>query len=141
MIQEKHLTIREAKNEIKKAENELDLYLTKKKINFNKTQPGAISLKEVMVDSSRNIFDKFTHYTIKDEEYDNKIYGLEETINAYERYIINEMKRMSETDEIGLICYLKEEERKNWMEIDKLLHRSEGYSKVKYSRFKNKNKN
>lgn len=138
MIQEKHLTIREAKNEIKKAENELDLYLTKKKINFNKTQPGAISLKDVMVDSSRNIFDKYTHYVIKDEEYDLKIIGLQETINAYEKYIIEEIKRMTQTDEIGLICYLKEEEKKSWTEIDKLLHRSDGYSKVKYCRYKTK---
>lgn len=138
MIQEKHLTIREAKNEIKKAENELDLYLTKKKINFNKTQPGSISLKDVMVDSSRNIFDKYTHYVIKDEEYDIKIIGLQETINAYEKYIINEIKRMSQTDEIGLICYLKEEEKKSWLEIDNLLHRSDGYSKVKYCRYKAK---
>ena len=136
MIQEKHLTIREAKNEIKKAENELDLYLTKKKINFNKTQPGAISLKEVMVDSSRNIFDKYTHYVIKDEEYDKKIIGLQETINAYEKYIIEEIKRMAQTDEIGLICYLREEEKKKWDEIDKILIRSKGYSKVKYSRYK-----
>lgn len=136
MIQEKHLTIREAKNEIKKAENELDLYLTKKKINFNKTQPGAITLKDIMVDSSKNVFDKFTHYVIKDEEVDSKIYGLQETINAYQKYIIEEMKRMSECDEIGLICYLKEEEHKSWKEIDKYLHRGEDYSRTKYKRYK-----
>lgn len=31
MILEKHLTIKEARNEIEKLENELDVYLTKKK--------------------------------------------------------------------------------------------------------------
>ena len=34
MILQKHLSIKEARNEIEKLNNELDLYLTNKKINF-----------------------------------------------------------------------------------------------------------
>ena len=135
MVSQKHLTIREAKNEIKKLEHELDVYATKKNINFLKTQPGAMKLQDIVVDSSRMNFDSFLNYTIRDEEYDTKIYGLLASIFSYQQYIAKELKRMSEYDEIGYITYLREEERKNWKEIDKLLHRGDDYSRTKYKRY------
>ena len=135
MVSQKHLTIREAKNEIKKLEHELDVYATKKNINFLKTQPGAMKLQDIVVDSSRMNFDSFLNYTIRDEEYDTKIYGLLASIFSYQQYIAKELKRMSEYDEIGYITYLREEERKNWKEIDKLLHRGDDYSRTNYKRY------
>lgn len=141
MISQKHLTIREAKNEIKKLEHELDVYATKKNINFLKTQPGAMKLQDIVVDSSHMNFDSFLNYTIRDEEYDTKIYDLLASIFSYQQYIAKELKRMSEYDEIGYITYLREEERKNWKEIDKLLHRGDDYSRTKYKRYKKENKN
>lgn len=132
----KHLTIREAKNEILSLENELDVYATKKKINYLKTQPGATKIKEIVVDSSHTNLDSFLNYTIRDEEYDEKIYSLVAAIYAYKRYIANEIKRMAKYDEIAYISYLKNEEKKTWKEIDKILHRGEGYSKLKYIRYK-----
>lgn len=136
MIQEKKLTIREAKNELLRLENQLDVYLTQKKINFLKTQPGAIQYKDIMVDSSVNIFDKFLHYQIRDEEMDLTIYSLQESILSYQQFIVKEMKRMSKYDEVGLICYLREEENKSWYQIDQILHRASDYSRVKYQRYK-----
>ena len=136
MVSQKHLTIREAKNEIKKLEHELDVYATKKNINFLKTQPGAMKLQDIVVDSSHMNFDKFLNYTIRDEEYDTKIYGLLASIFSQQKYIADESKRMSEYDEISYITYLREEEKKSWREIDKMLHHSENYSKVKYTRYK-----
>ena len=136
MITQKHLTIREAKNEIIKLENELDVYLTKKKINFLKTQPGSMKYQDVITSATHNIFDKFTHYIIKDEEIDTKIYGLQESIVSYQEYIVKEMKRMSEYDEIGLIDYLKNEEKRTWKEIDDLLHRGKDYARTQYKRYK-----
>lgn len=136
MIQEKHLTIKEAKNEIVKLENELDVYLTKKKINFLKTQPGSMNYKAIISDKSRNIFDKFLHYQIRDEECDVKIYSLHESILSYQQYVVKEMQRMSQYDEVGLICYLKEEEKYSWKKIDKILHHGEDYSRTKYKRYK-----
>lgn len=141
MISQKHLTIREAKNEIKKLEHELDVYATKKNINFLKTQPGAMKLQDIVVDSSHMNFDSFLNYAIRDEEYDTKIYGLLASIFSYQQYIAKELKRMSEYDEIGYITYLREEERKNWKEIDKLLHCGDDYSRTKYKRYKKENKN
>ena len=136
MISQKHLTIREAKNEIKKLEHELDVYATKRNINFLKTQPGAMKIQDIVVDSSHTNFDSFLNYTIRDEEYDTKIYGLLASIYSYKQYIAKELQRMSEYDEVGYIAYLREEEKKSWREIDKILNHSENYSKVKYTRYK-----
>ena len=136
MISQKHLTIREAKNEIKKLEHELDVYATKKNVNFLRTQPGAMKIQDIVVDSSHTNFDSFLNYTIRDEEYDTKIYGLLASIYSYKLYIAKELKRMSEYDEIGYITYLREEEKKSSREIDKMLHRGDDYSRTKYKRYK-----
>jgi len=47
---------------------------------------------------------------------------------------------MSKYDEISYIAYLKEEEGKSWREIDKILHHGEGYSKLKFMRYKKEQK-
>ena len=131
-----HLTIREAKNELKKLENEFDLYLTKKKINFLKTQPSAIKYKDV-VSSSHSIFDKFTHYVIKDEEMDLKIYGIQESINAYQEFIVKEMKRISESGGSELIVFLRDELKLKWNDISKQTNYSERQARRLYNLSKN----
>jgi len=136
----KHLTIKEAKNELQKDINELDLYLTKKKINYQKTQPKGVNYDKVVVSGIPIAFDKFTHYVIRDEEYDDKIYSLEQSIYSWQEYIRSELERMSKYDEIGLIVYMREELEWNWNKIDKICHKSFGSSKVKYSRYKNAKK-
>ena len=129
MISGKELTIKEAKNEIKRLENELDIYLTQKNINFLKTQPKAMQIKDLVVDSSHVNLDTFLNYVSRDEECDEKIYSLLASI-------AKEIQRMSTYDEIAYIGYLKYDEGKSWREIDKILHHGEGYSKVKYIRYK-----
>lgn len=119
-----HLTIKEARNEITKLENELDLYLTKKKINFEKTQPGSPKMNDILTSKTGMILDKFTHYIIKDSEYDSKIYSLQESINAYQKYVIEEMKRISENGGSELIVYYRDELKLKWEEIVKLTHYS-----------------
>lgn len=136
MILEKHLTIKEARNEILKLQHELDLYLTKRNANFLRTQPGAVKPQEVIVDSSKVNYDVFLNYMIRDEEYDPKIYGLLASICAYQSYIAKEKERMSKYDEIGYIVHLREEEKLSWREIDKMLHRGDDYSRTKYKRYK-----
>ncbi len=133
---QKHLTIKEAKYEIKKLENQLDLYLTKKEINKLKIQPKAIQIKDIVVDSSHTNFDRYLDYVIKDEEIDTTLYEILSSILGYKQYIAKEIISMSKYDEIGYISYLKEEEGKSWKEIDKILHRGEDYSRTKYKRYK-----
>jgi len=122
-----HLTIEGAKREIDKLNNELELYLEKKNINFQRTQPSSPVLKDIIPGKSDSIpvFDKFTHYVIKDEECDNKIYSLLDSINAYERFIIKETKRLSEVEPIKLKIYLLKQEGKTFEQIGTIL----GYSK------------
>lgn len=131
-----HLTIRQAKNELKKLENELDLYLTKKKINFEKTQPGSSKIKEVVTSRTNTIFDKFTHYVIKDEETDNKIYGLQQAILGYQEYIVKEMKRISDYGGSEFIIYLRDEEKMQWKEICKITNYSDKQARRIYNQFK-----
>ena len=88
MLIDDKLTIKQAKNEIKQLENELDLYATKKKINFEKTQPGAIKIKEIVVDSSHVSIDNFLNYVSRDEEYDTKIYSLIANIYAIRNILL-----------------------------------------------------
>ena len=142
MILEKHLTIKEAHNEIIKLENELDLYLTKKKINFVKTQPASSKFKDVVTSRTNAIFDKFTHYVIKDEELDTKIYSLQESILSYQEYILKEMKRISDIEPYKLKVYelrediefIKEHNRKRtWLEIAELTNYSDRQAKRIYS--------
>lgn len=130
------LTVRQAKNIIKELQNELDLYLTKKKINFERTQPKASKMKDAIISKTGEIFDSFTTYMIKDEECDDKIYALQESILAYETYLSKELNRMREYDEISLIVFLKEELNWTWKEIDETLHNSCDYSRTKYNRYK-----
>lgn len=120
----KFLTIRQAKNEIKKLENNLDLYLTKKKINFEKTQPASNEIKSVVTSKGNMLFDKFTHYVIKDEELDSTIYSIQESILAYQQFIVKEMKRISDAKGSELITYLRDEENLSWNEIKDIVHYS-----------------
>lgn len=120
----KFLTIRQAKNEIKKLENNLDLYLTKKKINFEKTQPASNEIKSVVTSKGNALFDKFTHYVIKDEELDSTIYSIQESILAYQQFIVKEMKRISDAKGSELITYLRDEENLSWNEIKDIVHYS-----------------
>lgn len=134
MILEKHLTIKEARNEIEKLENELDVYLTKKKINYVKTQPGSSKFKDVVTSRTNAIFDKFSHYIIKDEELDTKIYSLQESILSYQEYTLKEMQRISNIEPYKLKVYELREDmdfirkynrKRYWIEIAETLNYSE----------------
>lgn len=131
-----HLTISKAKNEILKLEHQLDVLATKKNVDFLKTQPGAIKLKELVVDSSHTNYDSFLNYVQRAETIDNEIYAILASIYSYKTFIAKELQRLSKYDEIGYIIYLREEEKKSWREIDRILHHGEDYSRIKYYRYK-----
>ena len=130
------MTLKECKNEIQRLQNNLRFYLNKKKINFEKTQPSSIKLKEITVDGGFKDWDPFMSYMIKDEECDKEIYLLQKELNNYRTRFTNEMLRMLRYDDLPLIVYLKEEENKNWKDIDNLLHYAEGTTKKSYFRSK-----
>lgn len=131
------MTINQAKTERQKLVNELELYLEQKEINFIKTQPKSPIIKEVIEGKSDGfrISDKFTHYIIKDEKFDEKIFTLQKEINALEKYIISEMERINKAGGDYLIRYYRDVEKFSWEKIARLTH----YSIRQCHRLYNKN--
>ena len=106
----KELTIKELKYKIKELEDEIDMYLTLKKIDFVKTQPGAMTYKEVIVQGGQP-YDKFTHYTIKSEKYDKKIIDITDTLLTYQKRLNNKIANISNSDSKTFITYLREKDK------------------------------
>lgn len=131
---EEGITITEAKNRIARIENNLKLLREKKNINFIKTQPRGSIYKELAIPGT-NTSDKFAHFIIADATIDKQIISLERELIAYNTFILDEIERMQKYDEIALISYLREQ-GKQWREIDQKLHRSDGYSRLKFARYK-----
>lgn len=127
-------TITGAKNEIKKIENQIELLKERKRINFEKTQPKSPAYKDIAIIAS-GTSDKFAHFIIQDSEIDNQIISLERELMAYNTFILKEIERMQKYDEIALISFLREQ-GKQWREIDRKLHRADGYSRLKFARYK-----
>ncbi len=135
MISQKHMTIREARNEIASLENELELYATKRQLNFEKTQPGAAKIKDIIVDSSHVGNDIFLNYTIKDEDLDVKITGLLESIKAYQEFIKKEInKNLENKRKKEKVIYLKNECCFNWKDISSILGIGEKQCRRLYGR-------
>jgi len=120
------MTISQAKIELQKLMNELELYLEQKEVNFIRTQPKSPIMKDVIEGKSDGfrISDKFTHYIIKDEKFDEKIFTLQKEINALESYIINEMERINKAGGSYLIKYYRDVEKFSWNKISRLTNYS-----------------
>ena len=132
MNETKKLTIKELKYKIKELEDEIDMYLTLKKIDFVKTQPGAMSYKDVIVQGGQP-YDKFTHNTIKSEKYDKKIIELTDTLLTYQKRLNNKIANISNSDSKTFITYLREEEKLRWDEISRITNYSLRQAKRIYS--------
>lgn len=134
------MKIVDAKNRIEQINNELQYLKEKKLINFEKTQPSSPKLKEIVEgkSDSKVINDKYTHFIIKDENLDIEIMSLEKEKNSLDRFILNEIERLKKYDEIMLIEYYRETGL-SWKQIDRLLFKGDGYSRLKLYRAKKKN--
>lgn len=131
--------LKEIRNKVLEIDNRLNFLLEKKQINFENTQPGSPLLKETMVDTSRNIVDKFALYMIKDDELDKEIQELRDNLIIWIKYYNEEVKRLYKYNDILMIEFLKNELNWKWRDIDKYLHYSEGGTKKKYYRCLKKN--
>lgn len=126
--------LKEIRNKVLEIDNRLNFLLEKKEINFEKTQPGSPLLKSTMVDTSRNIVDKFALYMIKDEELDKEIQDLRDNLLIWIKYYNEEVKRLYKYNDLLMIEFLKNELNWKWNEIDAYLHYAEGGSKKKFYR-------
>ena len=127
--------LKEIRNTVLKIDNRLNLLLEKKELNFERTQPGSPLLKSCMVDTSRNIVDKFALYMVKDEQLDSEIQDLRDQLIIWIKYYNEEVKRLYKYDDVLMIEFLKNELNWKWLEIDNYLHYSEGGSRQRYNRY------
>jgi len=121
-----HIDIKGAKIRRQQLVNELELYLEQKEINFIKSQPKSPVMKDIIEgkSSSFSVSDKLTHYLIKDEKLDIKIFTLQKEINALERYIIKEMERINKAGGNYLVKYYRDVEHYSWNKISRLTNYS-----------------
>lgn len=134
------MSLKNIKNEITKLNNQLLTYLNLKQISFETVTGTTSRMRDILVSKTDFVFDKFTHYLIKDEKYDDKIYSLQQSIAEYEKLLFREMERYRKYDDLSLIIYLRDEENWSWKKIDRILNYSDDVSRVKYSRYKNEKK-
>lgn len=123
MVEE--LTIKEIKYNIKELEDDLELYLTLKKINFEKTQPKSVNYSTPYTDKTNIIFDKFNHYVIRDKDYDDIIYEKLALLNSWEKRLIDKIKNLANGNSKAFITYLREEEKCTWDKIERMTNYSE----------------
>ena len=130
---QKELTVKEIKYKIKELEDDLNLYLTLKKINYEKTQPQSVKYQDIVISGGNKIFDKFTHYVIKDEDYDTTIYAITEAILAWEQRLVEKIKNISESEDKILITYLRDDEEYSWERIARETNYSERQARRIYN--------
>lgn len=118
------ITIKELKYKIKEIEDDLELYLKLKQIEFTKTQPQGTSYENERV-NGKFVFDKFTHYMIKSEKYDSKITELLDSLLVYEKRLNKKIKNICNADSKAFITYLREEEKYSWEKISRITSYSE----------------
>lgn len=120
------ININEAKTKRDQLINELELYLEQKEANFIRTQPKSPIMKDIIEGKSDGfrISDKFTHFIIKDEKFDEIIFALQKEINALEKYIINEMERINKAGADYLVRYYRDVEHYSWEKVSQLTHYS-----------------
>jgi len=127
-------SLKEIRNKVLEIDNRLNFLLEKKQLNFERTQPGSPLLKSTMVDTSRNIVDKFALYMIKDVELDKEIQELRDNLIVWIKYYNEEVKRLYKYDDLLMIEFLRNELKWKWKEIDEYLHYAEGSAQKKFYR-------
>lgn len=113
------MTLKEAKKELERLDNELDRLLKDKEIALIKAGYNSPSIKEVNV-QSKKIEDRFLKYVIKIEKIDKEIELVYQQKENIDKWITNELKILEKYDDtVGLIIYMRDAEEKTWEEISK----------------------
>lgn len=118
-------SIKEANNEINRITNLLNLYIDRKNLLFNKTQPKIADPNTDRVDGSMTREEKFFKYVYKceDEEIDWWIEKLNIYIIALNNYVEAELKRIGEYEPLkAKIIKLREEKGMKWDDIAEATH-------------------
>ena len=118
-------SIKEANNEINRITNLLNLYIDRKNLLFNETQPKVADPNADRVDGSMTREEKFFKYVYKceDEQIDWWIEKLNIYIIALNNYVEAELKRIGEYEPLkAKIIKLREEKGMKWDDIAEATH-------------------
>lgn len=124
-MEEMKYTIKEANNEINRLTNLLNLYIDRKNLLFNDTQPKSADPNNERVDGSLTREEKFFKYVYKceDEEIEWWIEKLNIYIIALNNYVEAELKRIGEYEPLkAKIIKLREEKGMKWDDIAEATH-------------------
>lgn len=124
-MEEIKFTIKEANNEINRLTNLLNLYIDRKNLLFNDTQPKVADSNAERVDGSMTREEKFFKYVYKceNEEIDWWIEKLNIYIIALNNYVESELKRIGEYEPLkAKIIKLREEKGMKWNDIAEATH-------------------
>lgn len=124
-MEEMKYTIKEANNEINRLTNLLNLWIDKKNLLFNNTQPKSADPNAERVDGSMTREEKFFKYVYKceNEEIDWWIEKLNIYIIALNNYVEAELKRIGEYEPLkAKIIKLREEKGMKWDDIAEATH-------------------
>lgn len=132
------MNLKEASNEIKKIDNEIEYWLNEKEIVIGKVLPGALDTsKENVTGGTRT--DKFLNYIMKNEKINYELDKLYARKNNLESYVENELHRLGKYKEVEkLIIYYKEQclENYTWEEISRKTHYSKTQCRNIYRKWK-----
>ena len=144
-MEEMKYTIKEANNEINRLTNLLNLYIDRKNLLFNDTQPKVADPNVERVDGSMTREEKFFKYVYKceDEEIDWWIEKLNIYIIALSNYVEKELKRIGEYDDLlqKIVYYKavykpKKEEKITWDFISRKVYAPSSTIRRMYSKHK-----
>lgn len=124
-MEEMKYTIKEANNEINRLTNLLNLYIDRKNLLFNETQPKVADPNTDRVDGSMTREEKFFKYVYKCEyeQIDWWIEKLNIYIIALNNYVEAELKRIGEYEPLkAKIIKLREEKGMKWDDIAEATH-------------------
>lgn len=124
-MEEMKYTIKEANNEINRITNLLNLYIDRKNLLFNDTQPKVADPNAERVDGSMTREEKFFKYVYKCENEDIEwwIEKLNIYIIALNNYVEAELKRIGEYEPLkAKIIKLREEKGMKWDDIAEATH-------------------
>ena len=140
-MEEMKYTIKEANNEINRITNLLNLYIDRKNLLFNETQPKVADPNTDRVDGSMTREEKFFKYVYKCENEDIEwwIDHLNDYLISLSNYVESELKRIGEYEPLkAKIIKLREEKGMKWDDIAIATHYSKSQCRRIYSSFSGK---
>ncbi len=130
------MTIYEANRKIKEKENELKYLNEAKQLAFESTQPKAMKVNEVSVQSSHKI-ETYTRLDYSIDEIEPKIELLEKELNLLKEYVNNYYEILKQYEpEVALIIRLREEHGMSWEKISEVTNYSERSCRYKFDEYK-----